>query len=454
MAIHVFVGPTLDLAQAKAAHSTVDFHPPIKHGDIFRLGPRSGDTLLIIDGLYHQSFALRHKELLHVLQQGVRVIGAASIGALRAAELDRFGMVGIGSVYLSYKSGAITGDDEVAVGQGPAPMYAATSIPLVNLRAMILVAESAGVVDRAEGLRTLELVREIYYPQRSQAALERLSESPHIDKDAARCLRWICERLADDGDFGNVKRSDALEAFQAAEAPSPSSRHESAAPVNARWQTYHYRQWSNLAYSSTVLREKPGLLERLDYQRLYKQGYEQVWTRYLAYASLNPVGDCQPLPLSDRILLLRERNGRALERLWGSKRATPPESLRSNKREQFENEEILSRLRPHLNLADKGTQEILLSQENEEDRRRHALLRSRAALYLGGRPDRELRQIRQDRLCTALSRSWVVPEDNLARQAQLRGFGGLAAATDALRPLLLGELLERMTGATKEAGDQ
>ncbi|MBP5873147.1 hypothetical protein F3K24_43140, partial [Streptomyces sp. LBUM 1485] len=50
-----------------------------------------GDTAVIIDGLYHQAPALRHKEIIAAMARGVRVIGAASIGALRAAELAPFG---------------------------------------------------------------------------------------------------------------------------------------------------------------------------------------------------------------------------------------------------------------------------------------------------------------------------------------------------------------------------
>ncbi|MDN3029626.1 TfuA-like protein [Streptomyces sp. S.PB5] len=39
------------------------------------------DTVVLLDGLYHQVPALRHKEILALLVRGVRVIGAASLGA-------------------------------------------------------------------------------------------------------------------------------------------------------------------------------------------------------------------------------------------------------------------------------------------------------------------------------------------------------------------------------------
>jgi len=60
-----------------------------------------------------------HKEILDVLKKGVTVVGGSSMGALRAAELDAFGMVGAGRIYECYRSGRIEADDEVAVTYNP-----------------------------------------------------------------------------------------------------------------------------------------------------------------------------------------------------------------------------------------------------------------------------------------------------------------------------------------------
>ena len=45
---------------------------------------------------------------------GTQVFGAASMGALRAAELAPFGMIGVGAIFAAYRDGRLTGDDEVA----------------------------------------------------------------------------------------------------------------------------------------------------------------------------------------------------------------------------------------------------------------------------------------------------------------------------------------------------
>lgn len=46
-----------------------------------------------------------HKEIVFALLQGVVCVGAASVGALRAAECSRYGMIGIGKIYQMYAAG-------------------------------------------------------------------------------------------------------------------------------------------------------------------------------------------------------------------------------------------------------------------------------------------------------------------------------------------------------------
>ncbi|AWW43210.1 TfuA-like protein [Streptomyces cadmiisoli] len=93
--IHVFTGPTLSPDDPALQGDGLRIRPPIRHGGLFDPGIEAGDTVVIIDGVYHQAPAVRHKENVWTLGRGVRVIGAASIGALRAAELGGCGMLGV-----------------------------------------------------------------------------------------------------------------------------------------------------------------------------------------------------------------------------------------------------------------------------------------------------------------------------------------------------------------------
>ena len=61
----------------------------------------------LIDGYFERVPSVSHKEILWAMSQGIVVIGAASMGALRAAELAPFGMLGVGLTGLmaSFMSG-------------------------------------------------------------------------------------------------------------------------------------------------------------------------------------------------------------------------------------------------------------------------------------------------------------------------------------------------------------
>ena len=99
------------------------------------------------------------------------MIGAAGIGALRAAGPARFGMLGVGRVYAAYALGEIDGDGEVAVGQVPDGESGALTWPVVDLRHVLGLARSAGVLDGGRAGRLLAALRAVSYPQRTWAAV-------------------------------------------------------------------------------------------------------------------------------------------------------------------------------------------------------------------------------------------------------------------------------------------
>ena len=77
-------------------------------------------AIAIIDGYFDSVPAVSHKEILVALSMGVPVYGAASMGALRVAELHHFGMIGVGRIFERYREGSLEDDDEVAVVHGSA----------------------------------------------------------------------------------------------------------------------------------------------------------------------------------------------------------------------------------------------------------------------------------------------------------------------------------------------
>ena len=91
--------------------------------------------IVIVDAYFGHVPSVWHKEILFALVNGIQVWGAGSTGALRAVELEPFGMPGVGTVFRLFRRGILSDDDEVCVTHLP-KQYAYTSItyPMINLR--------------------------------------------------------------------------------------------------------------------------------------------------------------------------------------------------------------------------------------------------------------------------------------------------------------------------------
>ena len=132
----VFAGPSLPIAD-RPPYEDFIWRPPVQAGDMFGLCDAHPRAVLILDGFFDERPAVRHKEILSLISEGVPVLGASSMGALRAAELHEFGMIGVGHIFNAYATGRIEGDDDVALVHGfgfPAwrggPMHAADAMGL------------------------------------------------------------------------------------------------------------------------------------------------------------------------------------------------------------------------------------------------------------------------------------------------------------------------------------
>lgn len=207
--IPVFAGPSL---AGETLGPQFERLPPAGAGDMLRLLARPPSTVVLIDGVFGSRPAVWHKEVLVLLARGWRVIGAASMGALRAAELHPFGMIGMGAIYRAYASGQIVADDEVAVTHAPAKLGAAPlSLAQVDVRATLARAVHARAIDGASARTLRDVSGAIFYRDRTWASV--------IDA-GLRCgldLVWF-EAWLSPGAFSQ-KRSDALAALAfAAEA--------------------------------------------------------------------------------------------------------------------------------------------------------------------------------------------------------------------------------------------
>jgi hypothetical protein len=210
--IWVFVGPSLPPSARPASNDFV-WRPPAMAGDALEAieaGPRA---VVLLDGLFDLYPAIRHKELLALMAEGVPVIGGASMGALRAAELHPFGMIGVGAIFQAYVSGRLVGDDEVALLHGPQEMdWAALTVPLVNVRATLVraVRERVLATEAARGLRAV--ATGVFFQDRTWATVIDAARDELPAEAIERFAAWVQTGYVD------LKRRDALACLAVASA--------------------------------------------------------------------------------------------------------------------------------------------------------------------------------------------------------------------------------------------
>src|SRR5262249_38606786 len=114
----VFAGPSLHGSTLKP-DAGIEMRPPARQGDVFRAAMEGANIIGLTDGVSEQVPAIWTKETVHALANGVQVFGAASLGALRAAECAAFGMIGIGAIFEDCTTYRIEDDADVALLHGP-----------------------------------------------------------------------------------------------------------------------------------------------------------------------------------------------------------------------------------------------------------------------------------------------------------------------------------------------
>ncbi|QRM53248.1 TfuA-like protein [Sinorhizobium sp. BG8] len=209
--IVVFLGPTLSAGEARS-HLDALYLPPVSQGDVARAvidhAPRA---IVIVDGVFAQRPAVRHKEILWAMAAGVRVFGASSMGAIRAAELDECGMVGHGFVYRWYRRTPLADDADVAVPMAPPELGSrALGEALVDIRLTLRKAEREGVIHRELRLGLEEAARALHFTDRTY---DRILSGKGLDEADGTALRglqdWISQGVV------HQKKADAISLLSA-----------------------------------------------------------------------------------------------------------------------------------------------------------------------------------------------------------------------------------------------
>jgi len=207
----IFTGPSLSWSEVASIDKRPHCCAPAVRGDISRAATAGASLIGLVDGVFYDRAAVSHREIIDAVRSGVTVVGGSSMGALRASELDGFGMIGVGKIYACFKQGLIEADDEVAVAYNPVT-FAPVSDPLVNIRFALHLLVQTRVIDTDTSDALLGLARSIFYMDRSFPSLLRIAEQRAL---VTKQGRITIETFLADHDY-DLKKRDAKLVVQAA----------------------------------------------------------------------------------------------------------------------------------------------------------------------------------------------------------------------------------------------
>lgn len=214
----IFVGPTLHEPGPAGAVDGFDVFEPARLGSVFQAVQAGYRRIGIVDGYFGNTAPVWHKEILYAMAQGARVWGSSSMGALRAAELARYGMQGIGVAFRLFSAGALNDDDEVCLVHASREFrYRPLSMAMLNLRFTLRRLVRTGLLTQVEEQPLIAAMKGFHFSQRTRGQLARIATGlfggarseaigaavrrHHVDIKRRDCQRLI-RAMLDDQDRG------------------------------------------------------------------------------------------------------------------------------------------------------------------------------------------------------------------------------------------------------------
>ena len=190
----VYLGPTLSREEARKILDA-DYRDPAKKGDFLRLSHTSDEKKYVgfIDGVFLHDYPPSPIEVYHLAtRKNIELIGASSLGALRAVELEKFGMKGIGKIFQLYKNGIINADDEVAV-TFVQDKNTLQSEAMIDIRFNLFLAYKKGIISKQTKKRCVKIAKNIYFPFRNYEDIIMLTQKqfPSIHNELENFRSYI-----------------------------------------------------------------------------------------------------------------------------------------------------------------------------------------------------------------------------------------------------------------------
>jgi hypothetical protein len=194
----VFAGPSIH--ELNLDFTGMRLLPPAARGDIAAAVRQGATHIGLIDGYFGWVASVWHKEILFALESGVTVMGAASMGALRAADCAALGMLPVGLIANWYLDGTLDDDGDVAILHAPSELgYAPLTEALVDARASLEVLCLLGLINTAEHLALQGAAESLNFRERTAEAIVAVLPA---DRQAAVLAAYAAHRVS-------IKQQDA-----------------------------------------------------------------------------------------------------------------------------------------------------------------------------------------------------------------------------------------------------
>lgn len=240
----IFLGPS---ANGDAPPADIDRFAPASLGSVYQAVEAGYRRIAIVDGVFGTVPSVWHKEVLYAMTRGVQVFGSSSMGALRAAELHIYGMVGVGTVFRLYRRGILTDDDEVALAHSPPQFkFSPLSLPMINIRATLNRMERYCQISRHERLIIQRVSKQLHFSKRSLDDI--LSIAIPDDFNRREKLNATFRKY-----YVDLKNKDYLTLLQKIR------RHSGAAPDLPKWEDIVTTKWG--PQFEAGLKDLPPLLQ-------------------------------------------------------------------------------------------------------------------------------------------------------------------------------------------------
>lgn len=180
--IKIYSKLSLDEATIKKHIPNAIVAKPVKKDDLYQDIKNGIHIIGIIDGEFLQNFSVSPTEIRDALRCGLSVYGSSSMGAMRAAELHQFGMIGHGKIFEHIIGDPYFRDDKL--GQVFYDELVHASIPYMDLYLSVEALVEKKLIKAAEAAQIIKIYERLHFSERNfQALAAKAKASPkNVDK--------------------------------------------------------------------------------------------------------------------------------------------------------------------------------------------------------------------------------------------------------------------------------